>query len=531
MDARWRRFTAELLYRFLIDPSYPAHDTLQRSGLEAAFPNWYQLLDKLLTQEDLRQLTAHHEEFAFSVARETLAWCRETYQRFEASHAYREEQGRLDFFRHHLTEAPHAQWLAELDYLVEHYPSHRLSWQFYRETLGQMDPEAGTVTQDLRVLRQQILSEWGRFLEAKKAGSEGTFYAQTFDVYYEALTHKVQQLQAWGDLIGPFYNFLGHVWNDGLGSWNRIPWDKMEAFAKRLERDPQLRELANLLGRWQEARREEIEQLMEEPLARESWTPSPYGKSEIIGIHHSDDLSALLPSEVALLSSVETGTLFSLKYVEKKLLTFQYRSQERSPERRPEEVTQVERSVDQPGPFFICVDTSGSMFGAPERIAKALALALLEMALHQHRRVFLISFSTGIQTIEMTGIEQDLGRFIDFLSMSFHGGTDLQPALREVLDQLETERYAQADVLVLSDFAIPRLDRQTYDRIQRQRHDHGTSFHSLYIARRPEPTDIPAAVFDHHWTYDLDDPKVLRRTVDRLQQLRRPLNLPEQGPS
>ncbi|RMG65188.1 MAG: hypothetical protein D6722_16145, partial [Bacteroidetes bacterium] len=305
MTARWRRFVAGELYQFLIDPSYPAQAHLQASGLQADFPNWYQLLEQLMGQEELRQLTAHHEEFAFSVAREALDWCRQTYQRFEASHAYREEQSRLDYFRHHSAEAPREQWLTELDALAERYPGHQLSWTFYRQTLDRLEKDAQEQPekQDRHVLRQQILRDWGRFLDQKKNSSEGLFYAQTFATYYEDLARKVEQLQDWGDLMGPFYHFLGHVWNDGLGSWNRIPWDKMEAFAKRLGRDPQLRELAQLLGRWQDARREQVEQLMEAPLAPESWTPRPYGKSEIVGIHHSDDLDTLLPSEVALLSS------------------------------------------------------------------------------------------------------------------------------------------------------------------------------------------------------------------------------------
>ena len=149
---------------------------------------------------------------------------------------------------------------------------------------------------------------------------------------------------------------------------------------------------------------------MQQSIPKEDWKPNPYGKSEIIGIHHSDQISALLPSEIALLSHPETELMLSKKYVEKKLLTFQYRSEDMEVNEEIKEEPLNDMDLDRPGPFILCIDTSGSMFGTPERIAKALALAILEIAIKDKRRAFLISFSIGIQTTEMTGMEADMGK-------------------------------------------------------------------------------------------------------------------------
>ncbi|GAB4404085.1 MAG: hypothetical protein OHK0039_04040 [Bacteroidia bacterium] len=511
MTPALRLLTARELFFFLYDPAHPGAGAIE--ALAQPYPNWYQLLARLMREEGLRRLTAHHEEFAFSVARETLVWCQRTYAQYQAQYIDQQETAQLAYLQAHGHELTIEQWRNQIDRLQDAYPEEALAWDFYRDSLTR-DPDP----QSLPILRQNILSDWARLLHAKQNSLEGSFLEESFTDYFAELQQKARQLEAWGDNLAPFYNFVGMLWSDALGNWTKIPWDKLEQYARRLQRDPHLRELADLLGRWQQQQLEAQREQVLEARSATVWKPSRYGKSEIVGIHHSADLSAIMPSEVALLCYGETEALFAQKYVEKKLLTFQYRAETRQPETR-EAVTYQSVEAGVPGPFILCIDTSGSMFGIPERIAKALALAILEIALRQRRRAYLISFSSGIQTTEMTGMEQDLAAMIDFLGMSFHGGTDLQPALLRALDMVQTEAYRQADVLVISDFIIPRLDRRTYDRIQEARTDLGVGFHSLYITRRPDPAQVPLPIFDHHWVYDLDDPKVLRQTMAYLREL------------
>ncbi|MEM7656978.1 MAG: VWA domain-containing protein [Bacteroidota bacterium] len=518
MDERSRRFTAEQLFFHLHDPRHPIRLKLTQSDLPERYPNWYQMLVRLVEEEELKRLTINNEDFAFSVTREALEWCRKTYQQFQHEHNFQQEEGQLDHLKKHLSEAKTGQWSDALSSLQQWYPRHAQSWQFYADAIRKQEAQEDSprLKATTAVVKQQVLRDWGGFLGQKKQAEEGVFLEETFTSYFAELRQKVEQLSELGDLLAPFYNFLGQVWNDSLGNWDKIQWDKLEEFAQQMTQDRYLRELVDMLGRWQHARHLRQERLMQRPLPKESWKPNPYGKSEIVGVQYSDHISALLPSEVALLASPETEILLSKKYVEKKLLTFQYRSQDLSVEESVEEIPLVETDWDQPGPFILCIDTSGSMFGIPERIAKSVALAILEIALRQHRQAFLISFSTGIQTTKMTGMEKDLSQLIDFIRMSFHGGTDLQPALSAALDQLETEQYRNADILVISDFVIPRLDRKLYERIQVARRELSTHIHSLHIARRPDPDATPLAIFDHHWVYDMDHSRVIRQTVAHL---------------
>jgi len=62
-----------------------------------------------------------------------------------------------------------------------------------------------------------------------------------------------------------------------------------------------------------------------------------------------------------------------------------------------------------------------------------------------------------MQMLNLTDLKNNLDKFIVFLSMSFHGGTDASPALREALRMLETEDYKKADIVIVSDFVMPGL--------------------------------------------------------------------------
>lgn len=528
MTEALRRFAAELLYFHLLDPGFDAIPKVKHSEIPQSYPNWARLFIRILENKSLRDLTLNNEDLALSIARETLSWIGQTNQDYSSVHEYVKEEKDFNSLNRVLRSRDLSSWQGQLRTLKELYPKQSTNWDFYEKALSRENAgiqEAASpnnrTEQNLLIIRQNILNDWSELLGRKKSRHEEDYLEESLNSYFKDLKGKVSKLEELGELLAPFYNFLGQIWNDSLSNWNKIDWDEMEEYAKSLERDSQLRELADILGRWQKQAKVVEEKKVMKAIPRQKWKPSPYGKSEIVGIHHSDHLSAMLPSEITYLSSPQMELIWSKKYIEKKLLTFKYRSIEESgTEEIQEEVIQKSETKKQ-GPMILCIDTSGSMFGRPERIAKALALALLNIALPQKRKAFLISFSTGFQALELTGMENDHGRLIDFLRMSFHGGTDIQPALDETLKILEKESYHTADVLVISDFVIPRIDRKMFDAIQDTRRKRGTRFHSLFITRRPDPDLPPLPIFDNHWVYDIDNPAVMRQTIDHFQTFER----------
>lgn len=529
MTPQARAYAAQLLFQHLVNPAFPSMEAFEEAEPIQAFPNWASLIRELLEEQELRKLTRHNEDFAMSVTREALSWLRNTYFSFQADLDFADEEKALEEARQQAHQAPPQFWQERLEFLKETYPREQAQWTFYerrlREWAGQQEapPTPGSYQQQqITALKQKIRESWEHLFGEKKRSAESTFLQGAFQRYYGELQSKIEQLSNMGDLIAPYYSFFGHAWNNSLGNWEDIKWDQLAEYGRKLQGDPQLRALAAQLGRWHLHRKEKEVEQMKATQLKSNWQPSPYGKSEIIGIHESDQLSTVIPAEFALLSSPETALIFSKKFVEKKLLAFHYRSPSATAKNQQASEHTRQSYSDEKGPVIICVDTSGSMYGEPERIAKSLAFGILDFALKDKRSAFLISFSTDIQTLEMTGIERDFEKMIDFLQRSFHGGTDLQPALAAALDMLDKERFKKADVLVISDFVIPYIDKGMQTSIEQHRQNQGTHFHSLYITRRLDPRSKPLPIFDTHWVYDLNNPQIIRQTFDHFQAIGRP---------
>ncbi|MEZ9417577.1 ATPase RavA stimulator ViaA, partial [Vibrio sp. 10N.286.49.E1] len=106
---------------------------------------------------------------------------------------------------------------------------------------------------------------------------------------------------------------------------------------------------------------------------------------DIVGIHESDDLNKMLPNETMFLAYPELEVIFYKHLADKRLLS--YRSQGKSRTLRKVKAQKPDsKNVDiEKGPFIVCVDASGSMSGFPEQSAKAMAYALMQIALAEER--------------------------------------------------------------------------------------------------------------------------------------------------
>ena len=78
---------------------------------------------------------------------------------------------------------------------------------------------------------------------------------------------------------------------------------------------------------------------------------------------------------------------------------------------------------------MLCIDTSGSMIGKREMVAKSVALYMANTAVSQKRACYLINFSTNVNSLDLTKIVKT---FLNFLK-NFNSGTDVQPALRHAM--------------------------------------------------------------------------------------------------
>ena len=212
-------------------------------------------------------------------------------------------------------------------------------------------------------------------------------------------------------------------------------------------------------------------------------------RGNIIGLEFSNDVNRILPSELSLLMKEETELLFYKKFAEKKLLSFSYGKK-------------ATGEKQEKGPAIICIDTSGSMYGEPENIAKSLCLFILLECIKEKRSCFIISFSISIECLDLTNISDKavLRKFLDFLSHSFHGGTDVEPCLNQALKILEEKTFEKADVLVISDFLISDLTKEMKYKMKAQKQK-DTRFFSLLINDYDNGNKNVIKEFTDKWFY------------------------------
>jgi uncharacterized protein with von Willebrand factor type A (vWA) domain len=270
----------------------------------------------------------------------------------------------------------------------------------------------------------------------------------------------------------------------GLG-WDYTPGylkhnllNKYLELSKLLEKLPQLKELADRLGRYHSLMGEKI------------WDPTVHGKSEVFSVERSGDIERILPGELVQLGYPSTKYLFYSKLADKSLLTYELRG---------EGWTQPEKQ--ERGPVVICIDTSGSMRGLPESIAKAVSLAVAKEVNSQSRSVHMILFGSRNETKEFTfnKSENALKSLLGFLNLSFGGGTDFDSALGVALGKLENEEFRLADVLFITD-GYGEITNMN-DEIERIKKNQGTRIFTLLV--ESDDLDATKSVSDETWILHL----------------------------
>jgi uncharacterized protein with von Willebrand factor type A (vWA) domain len=485
--------------------------------------NFADSLETVFSHETMRDLCAKDASLAEQVTQETLDFINKTTRQYSRTeNPFEKEEAFFSGFEQINRNSYADVWEETAAFLQETYNAQELDIDFYTEQfqksllppqeaefkkLGKKNADQKPIP--FESVKERLIEKWGGLLEQKQINRELAFIKEECKKFREEL----KKLQ---DLLAPFTGELGRLWDMSRGRWQNINFDALKKYADILQRDKSLQELAEMLGRMRQAEQEFEEELFKELVFKPEWKAVHAGKADLVGVHESDDISSMLPAEAALLGDETTELLFYKKFAEKKLQTFQYQAKTLS--YREEEITgkRQKEKEEKKGPFIICVDTSGSMHGTPETVAKTLCFALLKAAVRDNRKCYLISFSTGIETLNLTDLKNNLDNLVKFLSMSFHGGTDASPAMAEALRMLETEDYKKADVIVVSDFVMPALDEEKQHKIKAAQ-DNKTKFHSLLIGGSGNQTVIQG--FDHNWVYDGSDPQNALTLIKNIRDL------------
>jgi len=466
--------------------------------------NFASAIKDILSNDTMRELCAKDPSLAEQITAETLEYINKTKRDIQKMEdPFEKEQNLLDNFVQTDKDSFEEKWETTAPFIKEAY-TQDIDTEFYHEEFQKSlsHPKKDKKDISFQSVKEHFTDKWGGLLLQKKLKWELDIIEEQRKKFCEELYAKIKQLKKIQEWLEPFMGELGRLWDMSKGRWQKVNFDILKNYAKLLEKDESLQKLAEMLGRMRQAEREYEEEIFAEMIIKPTWKAEHAAKSELVGIHESDDISSMLPAEAALLADETTELLFYKKFAEKKLQTFEYQAKILSYEEEERKNKRQKEKEEKKGPFIICVDTSGSMHGTPETVAKTLCFALLKMAVKDNRKCYLISFSTAIETLNLTDLKNNLDKLIEFLSMSFNGGTDPIPAMREALRMLETEDYKKADVIMVSDFVMSGFDEQTANKINTAK-ENNTKFHSLVIGDSGNKNTIEE--FNSNWVYNTNN--------------------------
>lgn len=339
--------------------------------------------------------------------------------------------------------------------------------------------------------------------------------------FIKQLKDKLERFQKLEQQLKSLIKNLGYLWDLSKTDFADYGFDVLEKYADLLENDASLKELADLLGRQNKEQEKFEKEIREKTILTTEFETKPAYKGQICGVTQSNDISSVLPSELSLWKNPVTKKLFELKFAQKQLISFDYENIEKRiiTQKELEEVSVSKLEKEKKGPVIICVDTSGSMHGTPENIAKTITFALAKVAIEEHRKCYLISFSTSIETLDLTEKnEKSIANLVSFLRMNFYGGTDATPALLHSIELLQKNEWENADVLMVSDFVMSDMPEQTTLSIESQKKKQ-TKFYSLVIGQSGNTNAIQC--FNHNWSYNMYDPNASRRLVEQINEIKR----------
>ena len=304
-------------------------------------------------------------------------------------------------------------------------------------------------------------------------------------------------------------------WDRLRGLLRADGWQEVVRIRQLLERLPELARIIRGLGRARvtdvpDSAGRQTETVVEPsqarvPEARTVHVPDLPGETR--GVCRSDRIARMLPAEAMLLGHPRLRLVWHARRAERSLLAYE------DDDRMSETVchdARVERPINRPrpdcrlemGPLIVCVDTSGSMQGGAEAVAKAVVLEAMRTAHAQQRECRVVTFGGEGELIEMDlPLDPDgLERLTRFLGQAYRGGTDICGPLAHCIDRIAEARWQLADLLVASDGEFGATP-DVVERLEAAKREQGLRVQGVLIGDR-ETIGFLEIADDIHWVSD-----------------------------
>ncbi|SIQ54275.1 hypothetical protein SAMN05920897_110106 [Alkalispirochaeta americana] len=425
------------------------------------------------------------------------------------------------------TESPSAALTAEglekqLRLAQNTWPRHRERW----DQLQQKLPFA-TTDRHLQVLQKRFLDARHQALQEQRELQQERALRLVANPLADHLNNLIPRLQHHQHKLQSLLGVTGR-WNILEADPQDLCWETLSRCNAFLESAPGLKHLCQLLLK-DLSPPGVRETTITDPLPRVRQVEEDLGCGEITGLGLGSAFPGVLPGELALLADDATEALFLRKLSDQSLLQLQHqrrclRTHWSSPPAR-----------EMPGPrpalgkLILCIDTSGSMRGTPEAVARATILGVLSEALKRGRSISVFACTPQLEVLETAPLcdEEPLSRegfpetpspalkagappeipeelllnLLNFLDRPFTEGYDVSPAMEAALNLLEnSDPGASSDVVLISDIPYPKIPPRHLNRMHQLQRSRRARFQTLTI--HEEPMQDPLNVFDYRWFFN-----------------------------
>ena len=280
----------------------------------------------------------------------------------------------------------------------------------------------------------------------------------------------------------------GSSFDPDAAAWQREGFSKLDGYRKQLEECEELRALVRTLGRgagWGPLRKSPCQVFDEK--ARLGLLRTVFEQQETRGLCRSDDLSRMLPAEAALLAKGRTNReaklLFFARLAERNLMSYERDGWSEQPADVPDVYRREIRPTAERGPILLCVDSSGSMRGTREDVAKAIAIECMRQARSQERDCYAFAFAGDdeVAELELNHDPESLATLMGFLERTFNGGTEFNVPLTRCLERLHDAKWANSDILLVTDGELRPPKPEITRKLEGAKESMGLRVHGLAL--------------------------------------------------
>lgn len=358
-------------------------------------------------------------------------------------------------------------------------------------------------------LLRTLLWHLDRLLDLQPRLTRAQAIEQVAHEFREAWVLETQGLEADLALLRELAAGSRLAWATLRGQLRSRAWHEARRAAERLALLPELVALLERLGR-----REVSVRPARAPAAAPARMPLRAvptrlagAPGEIRGIRFDSRIEHMLPSEAQQLRHPVLKRLWRARQAEGRLLAHETEAVvvdwRPDPQGRPGATPPSARpGALERGPIVLALDTSGSMAGAPEAVAKAVAIAALRAAHASGRACKLLAFGGPDELVErdLAAGADGLAATLALMGQAFDGGTDVQTPIERAIERVHEAGWQGADLLIVSDGEFGCV-RATLGRLERTRAELGLFVQGVLVGDR-ETMGLLEVCDAIHWVRD-----------------------------